>query len=463
MRRRLQTRTGDVTQTAAPADRKNGTAAACRRTGSLFLMTQIILWACLTGTAAAGYALWQAALLLIPAGIGVWWISRWAWSGKDSAQSSGEKKQQPEKTNRLPGLLNRFAATGNSPGNTAGSHPSAAMPGSSRPGGKLQAAKPCEKIQPEKPNRLPGLLNCLAATGNSPGNAAGSHPSAAMPGSSRPGGRLQAAQPSWEALLLIPCVVVDAVAVLHALQAILSRLMPSYPAGILRIFIPGLLLAGVLLGKRNGTAYGVSLWRWLMPLLAVWVVFHVLRDQGLDDLYPLWSWKKTAGAWMTGLGALWPAGLLFLLPECSGDLCPEGGKPPRTLLYVLMPLLLGSLCALGLTVSGAWRFSSEGAGYRLLYMGRASGSMMVSGLWSLFWLLALMTSFTTALMYGQKLLHGLFPRCKPWLSAVLVALPAVILLWLWPDELPSWLLQLLPWRLALWAAAAGWAAIRRMR
>lgn len=399
MRRRLQTRTGGVSQATAPAVRKNGTATAYRRSGSLFLMTQLFLWACLTGTAAAGRTLWQAAVLLIPAGIGVWWVSRWVWAGQGSANLSREKNRQQQKPKRRSGLLSRFGSAG---------------------------------------------FNAESGTAS-------------------PAAGTRSAHRMWEVLLLIPCVLVDAVAVLHALLGILSRLMPSYPAGILRIFIPSLLLLGVLLGKRNGTAYGVSLWRWLVPVLAVWVLLHVLRDQGLDDLYPLWSWKETASAWATGLGALWPAGLLFLLPECSGDPCSEGGKPPRTVHYVLVPLLLGSLCALGLSACGSWRFSSETAGYRLLFAGRSSGSMMTSGLWSLFWLLALMTCFSTALMCGQKLLEGLFPRCRSWLHALFAALTASILLWLWQTELPPWFLHLLPWRLALWAAAAGWAAIRRIR
>lgn len=417
-RRYFQTRTEGTGEPAAPSVRRNGTAAAYRRAAALFLMTQLLLWVSLNGTMQAGRTLWQSALLLMPAGAGVWWISRLAWAGR--AVTEPGKKARKWK-------------------NSSDSH--AKRQGHS---GWLYGLL-----------RLPGLLSASASRRKQRSKAA-PHPRTKDP--SRPG---QSPSRPWETLLLLPCVLADAICILHALLAILTRLMPSYPAGILRVCIPVLLLLGVLLGRRNGTAFGVSLWRWLLPLLAVWVLTHVLRDQGTEQLYPLCDWKATGAAWVTGLGSLWGAGLVFLLPECSGASDPGSGTPPRTVQYVLLPLLLCCLCALGLSVSGAWRVSGEPVGYRLLFAGRTSGSMMISGLWALFWLLSLMTAFATSLMLGQKLLHPLFPRWKGWLPPLLIWLPAVCLLWL--EALPVWLVQLLPYRLALWAGAAGWALWRKNR
>ena len=76
-------------------------------------------------------------------------------------------------------------------------------------------------------------------------------------------------------------------------------------------------------------------------------------------------------------------------------------------------------------------------------------------------LLGLMIAFAATQMAAAKLTLRLWPRCPGWLPVLLVTLPAAVLLWVWPEQLPHWLMQLLPWRIVLWAAAAGWAGIRK--
>ena len=371
--RSTQTRTAADSPQRIRTARQQGTAAAYRRVTSLLLMVEIMLWAALSGVAVAGRGVWISAVLLIPAGIAVWWISRWVWGGEQGrGQSTGSDRPAP----------------------------------------------------------------------------------------SRPG--RQAAGRPWELLLLLPLTAWDAVWLLQCLASVLHRLMPSYPADILRVCVPALLLLGVLLGRDNGAAYGVSLWRWTLPLAAVWVMLPVVRNEGFEQLFPLLGrgWKATGAAALGGLGALWPCALLFLLPQCKE---PRNGRKSRTWVYVLLPLLLACLLAVTLACLAAWHEASIGdMGLRLLLVGRNGGSMMLSGLWSLFWLVGLMTAFCTALMAAQKLTRLVWPRCRGWLPTGVVALAAAILLWVWQEGPPPLFMQLMPWRLGLWAVAAGWAGIRRL-
>lgn len=279
---------------------------------------------------------------------------------------------------------------------------------------------------------------------------------------SRPG--WQSTSRCWELLILLICPALDAVWLLQCLTSLLHRLMPSYPLGILRVALPVMLTLATVLGKRNGTAYGISLWRWLLPLAAVWVMLSALRNHGTEQLYPLLGkgWLANTSAALSGLGALWPCPLLFLLPECSlMRKNPYTGKKPRTVFYVLLPAAAGCLLALILGCLGAWHSASGSIGLRLLLVGRSSGNMMLSGLWALFWLLGLMTAFCTALMATQKLTQRVWPGCSDWFPVLAAALPAAVCLWVQPDTLPTMLIQLLPWRFLLWALAAAGAAIRR--
>lgn len=268
----------------------------------------------------------------------------------------------------------------------------------------------------------------------------------------------------WELLALLPCVLLDTLWLTHTLLSVLHRLMPSYPAGILRVVMPLLLVLAVLLGKRNGAAYGVSLWRWVLPVLAVWVLAQVVGHQGMDQLYPLLGrgWKATAQGMLPGLGGLWCIGLLFLLPECDRQgISLRRGKPARTVVYVLLPLGLGVLMAVGVACCASWQALGT-AGLRLLWLGR-SGGMMLAGLWSLTCLLGLMTGICTSLMAAQKLTQRVWPRCPGWLPVLAAAVPASVLLWVWSEQLPAWVMALLPWRLGLWGVSAAMAGVRRWK
>lgn len=406
-RKRLQTRAASDRQ-EPPLLRKSGTAAAYRRTVGLYLLVQVLLWGTLTGIGLAERTLWQSALLLIPAGTAVWAVSRWAWG----------------KTAGCAALESAASITDGQPGR--GAEPSAV-------GSRHRL------FRPDTGHSIP------------------------KPDPSRPGAGF--CRRPWEGLLLLPVSLLDGVFLLHTLMSLLHRLMPSYPMGILRVCIPVLLMVGVLLGKNHGTACGVSLWRWLLPLVAGWVFLSSLTQLDGNQLYPLLGkgWKPTMQAWAAGLGSLWPVGLLFLLPGCGCENHPEHqSKKMVSFLYIILPLVMGVVCALALVLAAGWQSAVQDAGFRLLLLGRSSGGPMVSGLWALFWLLALMMGFCTCLMSGQKLLKAVWPWLGAWVWPVLAGGTAAGLLWLWPGELPGWVQGLLPWRLAVWALAAAWAVTLRL-
>lgn len=284
---------------------------------------------------------------------------------------------------------------------------------------------------------------------------------------SRPGYRAGGARRPWELLLLLPCLLLDGLVLMHTLLSLLHQLMPSYPAGILRVVIPALLILGTLSGKRNGVAYGSHLWRWLLTGLLVWICLQGIRSGGTERLFPLLGRgvPVTLGTALAGLGALWAVPLLFLLPEGQPVPVRSGkGKPSSALPFVLLPLGLCALASLMLCCMAPWRPEAAiPAGLRLLLPARIAGGMILSGLNALFWLALLMLALAITLMSGQKMGLWLFPGLKPALPPLVIGLLAAGSLWLWPEGLPRAVTGLLPWRILLWAAAAVWAGGRRWR
>lgn len=259
-----------------------------------------------------------------------------------------------------------------------------------------------------------------------------------------------------EKLLLLPCLLLDAVWLLSALLSLLNRLMPSYPAWLLKAAIPVLLTTGVLLGRENGAAYGTGLWRRALVIPAAVLVWQTIAQRGTDRLYPLLGegFAPTVHAALGGLGALWPTAALFAVP-------PEAPTPKSAgLACVLVPL--AAVCAFGLALSCAAPWAADAAmGERLMWLGRSSGNVAVSGLGAAFWLLLLMLGWCVAVHAARRLTVQVFPRLPGSLPALVCALLSMIPLWLWPNGLPQPLTALLPWRLIPWAAALVWAAIRR--
>lgn len=265
----------------------------------------------------------------------------------------------------------------------------------------------------------------------------------------------------WEWCLLWLCLTGDGILLLHTLLSVLNRLMPSYPMAILRAVIPLLLIAGALLGRTNGAAYGIGLWRWMLPLLALPALWQSLTTNGFHRLYPLLGvgLGHTLGLIPGGLGAIWPLALLFVLPP---RMPPDVGEKRRQGMgYALLPLAGLCLCALALCCASPWTADGNPSPGRLMLQLGRSCTVPAAGLYTLFCLLLLMLSFCGTLHAGRHLAVQAMPRLKGWLAVLITALPALAAVWLCPEELPPWVTGLLPWRLLVWGAAAGWALAAR--
>jgi hypothetical protein len=266
----------------------------------------------------------------------------------------------------------------------------------------------------------------------------------------------------WELLLLWLCLTGDGILLLHSLIAVLHRMMPSYPGWILRTVIPVMLIAGVLLGRKNGAAYGIGLWRWMLPLFLLPALWQSLTANGFDRLYPLLGHglPHTVGLASGGLGAVWPAALLFTLPPPM----PSGmEKGKRGLGYTLVPMAGLCLCGLALCCAAPWLAGGgSGPGELILRLGR-SCTIPAAGLYALFWMLLLMLGFCGVLHSGRRLAAQVFPGLKGWITVWITALPPLAAVWCFPEELPPWLTGLMPWRLLLWGAAAVWGLVQGRR
>ncbi len=276
----------------------------------------------------------------------------------------------------------------------------------------------------------------------------------------------------FEIILLIPCLMLDASALLLSLMSLLRQLMPSYPMGVLKVVIPALLIAGAMLSRTNGAAYGLGLWRWLLIVLLATVLFGAHRGEGLAQMFPLMGngVRSTLSAGYAGLGSLWLIPLLFLLPSGQREQLP-GKKHASGASFVLIPLLFCLAFCLTLSLSAPWRpDESLTIGQKLLAVSRSSRSMPLVGLGALLWLLSLMIAFTATLQLGAKLLSELQPKSPAPLAAMLVALPSLVMMALprlagsGQGEWPRWVMSLFAGRywLALGCVLWGWGiGVRR--
>lgn len=271
-----------------------------------------------------------------------------------------------------------------------------------------------------------------------------------------------------ETLLLIPCLLLDAAIVLLSLMSLLQQLMPSYPRGVLQAIIPTLLIAGALLGGKNGAAYGLGLWRWLLAGILATILLSVHRGEGFARLFPLPGngVAATLRTGLAGLGSLWMIPLLFLLPPTQRSIPAK--KPAGSFSYVLVPMLCLMAFSLALAVSAPWRAEERlTIGQKLLALSRTSRSMPIVGLGALLWLLSLMIAYTASLHFGARLITDAAPRIPAALAVLLLALPSLILMFFEPmtghPAFAQWMMILSGGRFLLAVGCVVWGWISSQR
>lgn len=261
------------------------------------------------------------------------------------------------------------------------------------------------------------------------------------------------------ALLLLPCLMLDAAVALRALAGYIAELIPEYPLWACTAAPAALCWLTALLSRRNGAAYGTKIfWPLLAALFLLSTVFlrttaHPVR------LWPLLGQGvgRTAAEALSGAGSAWGAALLFALPAGPA----HGGERRASrscALWAVLPWLMCVVWALWHGMVRPWRTDDVLAvGEQLMGLARHSRSTVLYECCGLMWMLLLPLGLTGCAVSGEKLLCRALPRVSRPLAALAVLLPGAAAALLWPDKLLDALSWALPWRAAL-SAAAGAAA-----
>ena len=264
---------------------------------------------------------------------------------------------------------------------------------------------------------------------------------------------------SRTALLLIPCLWLDAALVLYALSGLIDYLIPEYPypAGPAAAAAVGWLT--VLSSRRSGVAYGTSALKIPLVLMFLLGTVFLRASSRADRLLPILG-QGLANTGLTalgGTGCLWGAALMFLLPGR-----PDKATPLRASGWLWAAWAAGAVWALWFGFLRPWDPGDAlSAGERLMGLARHAGSVINYSLAGLMWMVLLPLSLTGGISAGEVLARRVWPALPRTAAALLVPLPALLALLIWPAQLPDVLGLLLPWRGAvslLCGLAMLWAA-----
>ncbi|MEG0511622.1 MAG: hypothetical protein RR653_02765 [Clostridia bacterium] len=261
------------------------------------------------------------------------------------------------------------------------------------------------------------------------------------------------------ALLLLPCLMLDAALLLYTTQSLLRQIIPSYSPTLDALLIAIFCFLTVCLGKQNGVAFGANCLWGLLLLLFLFSTLLLDADANPVRLWPLLGQglQHTAMQALSGVGSLWGIALLFILPlgkptEIRSPMHPR----MRTLLWALIPLGLGFIWALTYSMVRPWRVGDVMTdGQRLLLLGQQSNRVFLSQFPFLLLLLLPPIALSGCVMSGEKLLRNAAPKCPRSVAAALLLLPAVVLVLAFPAGPLAFLQALLPFRTALSALTGG--------
>lgn len=262
----------------------------------------------------------------------------------------------------------------------------------------------------------------------------------------------------WAALLLLPCLILDATLLTNALSGLLMELLPFYPRVLHIVLVAAFCFLTVCLGRENGVAYGVNSMRvWLLALFLLATVL-LGADSNAGRLWPLLGqgFGKTATAALSGVGGVWGVALMFFLPlskeaRHSADLPrthPVG--QPLNAVWTLLPWALGVVWALWSSMVRPWRSGDAlSIGERMMGMARHSASILLNQLTSVMWLLLLVFSLAGCIVSGEKILRNAAPKVPRSVAGATTLLPATLIVIFWPDLPTGALGYAFPYRAAL--------------
>lgn len=272
------------------------------------------------------------------------------------------------------------------------------------------------------------------------------------------------------ALLLLPCLMLDAALLLRTLSGYISQLIPEYPFWACVLIPAALCWLTVLLARENGAAYGAQLFCTLLVLLFLLATVFLNATVHTVRLWPLLGQGlgRTARAALSGAGGTWGVALLFALPVHSlcGQRRPDGRSAPgwRCALCAALPWALGVLWALWYGLVRPWQSGDLLAvGERLMGMARHSSSPLLYECTGLLWMLLLPLSLIGCAVSGEKLLRAAIPKLPRSLAALSPLFPAIAGALFWRDGVMPALEWALPWRAALCAVAGAALCVITLR
>lgn len=248
----------------------------------------------------------------------------------------------------------------------------------------------------------------------------------------------------WIALLLIPCLMLDAAFAMLALSGFIGQVIPQYPSWV-GVIVPGAacLFTAVSAGRR-GAAYGADVLKGLLLVLFVCATLFLRDSSRADRLCPILGLGigNTALAALNGSGSLWGAALLYLP---NGQ--PQGKA--KTAPWAVTAWLMGCIWALWHGFMRPWSVGDDIAvAEKMMGLARHASSVTMYEIAGVLWMLLLPLSITGSLTAGGRIIRRAWPKLPRFAAMAAILLPSLALLW-FPAETLRLLETLLPWRMAL--------------
>lgn len=244
------------------------------------------------------------------------------------------------------------------------------------------------------------------------------------------------------ALPLLLCLLLDVAFLLFAISSFISHLIPHFPPWV-GVAAPCLFaFLTMLWAKVRGVRDGAWLLKWLILILFVFGTVFLRASNRADRLYPLLGkgLGHTLLSALHGFGSVWGIALLFVLPKTEG----------KTARYVIMPWILCAIWALWHGFLRPWAGGdSMAVAEKMMGLSRHAGSVTLSEMASLLWMVLLPLCVVSSLASAEVLVKRALPRCPRWLPPVLLlGIPALCIL-LFPEKVLLALETLLPYRALL--------------
>lgn len=258
-------------------------------------------------------------------------------------------------------------------------------------------------------------------------------------------------------LMLLPCLLADAVFVVFALGGFISRLIPQYSPWV-GVAVPcAMVLAASVLARPRGAAYGAYALKGLVVILLVFATVFLRASNRADRLWPLWGKgvHQQALTALHGAGCTWGAAILFLWPKSAE------GKAAR---FVLLPWAAGAVWALWQGFVRPWAAGDVIAvAEKMMGLARHAHSVTLYEIAGLLWLVLLPLALCGALSVCEVLTLRAFPACPRALPPALLAIASAAVMLFVPQLVLPVLEQVLPWRAAMSAACAAalWICARK--